>query len=189
MLSPLFIGKKVRLGQLTIQEWGKLFSAWSRHSEYGRLLQTEPVLPVSEKQAQRWFDEAPTPHPTEDAFFAILRRSDDKPLGFVGFWGIQHSHGSCFTSIGLGESESWGQGYGSEALKLGLNFVFSEWGLHRVSLIVFAFNQRAVRSYEKLGFQQEGLLRQMIRREGIRHDVISMGILREEFYTRHGMAS
>jgi RimJ/RimL family protein N-acetyltransferase len=186
MLAPLFIGKKVRLGQLTPQEWSKHFSAWSRNSEYGRLLQTNPVLPVSEKQAQRWFEEDPTPHPTEEAFFAILRRSDDKPLGFAGFWGIQHNHGSCFTSIGLGEKESWGQGYGSEALQLGLDFVFSEWGLHRVSLIVFAFNQRAIRAYENLGFRPEGTLRQMILREGRRHNVLSMGILRDEFYARRG---
>jgi len=53
--------------------------------------------------------------------------------------------------------------------------------LHRVSLNVFEYNQRAIRSYEKVGFVVEGRERQFMRREGQRWDMIFMGILRAEW--------
>ena len=84
-------------------------------------------------------------------------------------------------AIGLGEQEYWGKGYGTEAMKLALHYAFSELNLRRVSLGVFAYNQRAVHSYEKTGFRLEGRMRGMLMRQGKRWDILFMGILREEW--------
>ena len=61
-----------------------------------------------------------------------------------------------------------------------------ELGLHRVSLDVFAYNPRGVKSYEKAGFQREGVEREMIKRDGNRYDVIFMGVLREDWLKQFG---
>ena len=53
--------------------------------------------------------------------------------------------------------------------------------LHRVSLDVFEYNTRALRSYQKAGFVTEGRQRQALQRNGRAWDVIYMGILREEW--------
>ena len=83
--------------------------------------------------------------------------------------------------IGIGEREFWGKGYGTDAMDLILRYAFVELNLRRVSLNVFEFNQRALRSYEKAGFQLEGRQRQVMQREGRRSDILYMGILREEW--------
>ena len=62
-----------------------------------------------------------------------------------------------------------------------LRFAFTELNLHRVSLTVFDYNQRAIRSYEKAGFRMEGRQRGFLKREGQRWDLIYMGILRSEW--------
>jgi RimJ/RimL family protein N-acetyltransferase len=49
---------------------------------------------------------------------------------------------------------------------------------------VFAFNERAIRSYEKAGFQVEGRHREAIVRDGGRHDELTMGILAAEWRAR-----
>jgi RimJ/RimL family protein N-acetyltransferase len=83
----------------------------------------------------------------------------------------------------VGEREYWGRGYGTEAMRLVLQFAFQELNLHRVSLGVFAYNERAIRSYEKAGFRIEGRLRQGIHRVNQRWDEVVMGILRSEWET------
>ena len=63
----------------------------------------------------------------------------------------------------------------------GVWLAFERMGLHRVGLSVFAFNERAVRSYRKAGFVEEGRLRSAIARDGRYWDEILMGALREEW--------
>jgi RimJ/RimL family protein N-acetyltransferase len=62
-----------------------------------------------------------------------------------------------------------------------LRFAFSEINLRRVTLTVFEYNRRAIRSYEKAGFQHEGRLRGALNKEGKRWDMLYMGIRREEW--------
>jgi len=57
--------------------------------------------------------------------------------------------------------------------------------LHRVQLEVYDFNPRAMRCYEKCGFQVEGRQREALFRNGSYHDILIMGILREGFETSH----
>jgi RimJ/RimL family protein N-acetyltransferase len=66
-------------------------------------------------------------------------------------------------------------------MKLVLRYAFLELNLRRVTLNVFEYNERAIRSYEKAGFRLEGSQRQAIQREGRRWDMVYMGILREEW--------
>jgi RimJ/RimL family protein N-acetyltransferase len=61
-----------------------------------------------------------------------------------------------------------------------------ELNLERVSLNVFLSNERAVRSYEKAGFQREGIERQNTHRDGKTEDVLYMGILRQEWLAQNG---
>lgn len=70
-----------------------------------------------------------------------------------------------------------GRGYGREAMALLCGFCFREMNLHRLKVSVFAFNEAAIRCYERNGFVREGLLRREIYRDGAYHDVVLMGRL------------
>ena len=87
-------------------------------------------------------------------------------------------------SIGLGDSANWSKGYGNEATRLALGFAFNELNLHRVQLTVFDYNSRAIHLYEKLGFQQEGIYREFLQRDGRRFDMYLYGLLRHEWEAR-----
>jgi RimJ/RimL family protein N-acetyltransferase len=98
-------------------------------------------------------------------------------------WIESWAHGEGWVGIGIGERAYWGNGYGTEAMCLLLRFAFAELNLQRVSLGVYAYNPRALRSYEKAGFRHEGVVRADCRRDGQRWDSVFMGILREEWRT------
>lgn len=116
-----------------------------------------------------------------DDSFAIHRRGEKEPIGIVSLMNISRSNGSADLSIIVGPGEARHQGYGPEAIGLLLDYGFERLGLQRVGLSVFEFNEAAISTYERLGFHQEGRVRQAVDREGIRHDAILMSLLKSEW--------
>ena len=181
MNGNLFKGKLVRLGMDNPEEWAKDFSRWRRDTEYWRLLDTSPVSLFSIKAFQKDFEANLEKKPLDDYLFAIHSLADECRIGFIWLGGIDWNHGNGWVGIGLGEREYWGKGYGTDAMQVILRYAFTELNLHRVSLDVFAYNPRAIRSYEKAGFRHEGRVRSLLSRDGQRADDVWMGILRDEW--------
>ncbi|MBO8161851.1 MAG: GNAT family N-acetyltransferase, partial [Thermosipho sp. (in: Bacteria)] len=75
----------------------------------------------------------------------------------------------------------WNKGYGTDAMKVLVRFIFNEMNINKVKLSVYSFNKRGIRAYEKAGFKIEGVLREELFREGKYHDVYVMGILKNEW--------
>ena len=115
---------------------------------------------------------------------AVHLRATDRLIGSCAFSQLDGDNGSALYHITIGEKELWGRGYGTEATRLMLGHAFGSLGLHRVSLAVFAFNERAIRSYRKVGFVVEGQAREAIFRDGRFWDEISMSILEPEWQGR-----
>jgi len=180
-ITNLFLGTKVRLVVEDPQVEAKAWSQWLRNSEYMLLLDTDPPVLWSEKTLKdRMEKDLEESH--EDVFYAMIRTlEEDRLIGFLAFFETFWNHGDAWVAIGLGEAEFWGKGYGSEAMQLALRYAFNELNFHRVTLGVFEYNQRAIRSYQKVGFVEEGRIRGEFLRQGKRWDMIFMGILREEW--------
>jgi len=179
--AALFTGKQVRLTAENPQVMGEAFSRWDRDSEFFRLLDNDPQALYSRKKITDWLEKDIEKTENDSFFFSIRTLDQDQLIGFIAIWDIQWSHGSSWVSIGLGEREFWGKGFGTDAMRLILNYAFNELNLYRVTLFVFGYNERAIRSYQKAGFQIEGRFRQGIQRGGKRWDVILMGVLRSDW--------
>lgn len=90
-----------------------------------------------------------------DAQFLIVLREGQRSIGVCGLFGICQAERTAEVGILLGEKDTWGRGYGPEALALLLDHAYGELGLRQVSLCVHAANARAIRAYEKVGFVVE----------------------------------
>lgn len=181
MKTPLFHGKLVRLTAESPEVLGRAFSRWGRDTEYHRLLDTEHAQLWSAKKIQKWIEDDLEKDQTSEFFFQIRTLEGDQLIGFVGLFDIQWNHGDAWIGIGIGERDFWGNGYGTDAMRVVLRYAFSELNLHRVTLGVFDYNYRAIRSYEKAGFMLEGREREFLHRDGSRADALIMGILRGEW--------
>lgn len=78
------------------------------------------------------------------------------------------------------------RGLGTEAARLLIDYAFTHLPLHRVDLEVYAFNPRAQRVYEKVGFVVEGTRREALEYDGERVDAIIMGLLRSDWLGARG---
>ena len=125
-----------------------------------------------------------------DSFTMAIHISEtDQLIGSCAFTQLDGDNGSALYHITLGERDTWGRGYGTEATELMLQHAFTRLGLHRIALSVFEFNERAIRSYEKSGFIIEGRAREAIWRDGRFWDEIAMSVLEPEWSARHGRPS
>lgn len=181
MTTDLFSSEKLRLVALNPETDAKLMNKWRRDTEYARLLDSDPVRLYNTAQNKEWIEKMQKTEAFEGIEFMIHTLEDDKPIGFIGLDGINWHHGVSWTGIGIGEREYWSKGFGAEAMRMVARYAFEELGLHRLSLNVFSYNTRAIRSYEKVGFKVEGKVREAVHRDGQRWDVVFMGLLREDF--------
>jgi RimJ/RimL family protein N-acetyltransferase len=179
--TNLFEGNLVRLAALDAATAAPLFARWGRDAEFVRLLDSDAPRMWSAAAIKTWLEEEQEKVSGRAALFMIHVLEDDRPIGFVDLYFREWHQGNAWVGIGIGERRDWGKGYGTDAMRLILRYAFDELNLHRVSLGVFEFNPRAIRSYEKAGYTVEGRERGFVHRDGRRWDVIAMGILRSEW--------
>jgi diamine N-acetyltransferase len=123
-----------------------------------------------------------------DQHYLVIKLDGDAATeaiaGYAILSGLQSPHRSIeLTRIVIAEP---GKGLGKAALKLIQKRVFEEYQAHRLWLDVFEDNHRARRVYESVGFKQEGLLREAVRRGEFYDSLILMSMLEQEYYLRPG---
>lgn len=107
-----------------------------------------------------------------------------RTIGYCGLTGISHQNQSAEYHILIGDEEYWGQGNGTVAGLKVLEYGFNELKLHRIWLTVSSVNDNAIRSYQKMGFTEEGIMREAAFRDNKFHDKVVMSILEVEYRSR-----
>jgi RimJ/RimL family protein N-acetyltransferase len=181
MNDDIFRGERVRLATIEPEKDAKLMSAWQRDSEYSRLLDSDPARLWSAGQTKEWLEKQQEGDSFEGIVFMIRTIDENKAIGFVELDGISFHNGNSWIGIGIGERGYWGKGIGTEVMRIIARYAFEELGLYRLTLNVFAYNTRAIRAYEKVGFVIEGRAAEVLHREGRRWDIVYMGLLREDW--------
>jgi RimJ/RimL family protein N-acetyltransferase len=113
--------------------------------------------------------------------FAICELGDHRPIGNVSLRNLDAENGSAELAILMTDPRYIGRGYGTDAVHCIVDYGFGELRLERIYLQVFDYNPRAVRSYQKAGFQTDATLRHARFHRGQHHDVHVMSILRAEW--------
>jgi RimJ/RimL family protein N-acetyltransferase len=180
-MKDIFTGKLVRLSAFDPEKMSKAFPRWHQNSEYVRLLNSSARPMQSSKAELKWMEKEAEELSPAGYYFSIRTLAEDKLIGEIGLDVVNWSGRDAFVGLGIGETEYWSKGYGTDVMNVLLRFAFTEINLRRVSLGVFEYNPRAIRSYEKAGFRHEGRMRGLLNREGRRWDNLFMGILREEW--------
>ncbi|MGM0851934.1 MAG: GNAT family N-acetyltransferase [Bacillota bacterium] len=175
-MKRLLTGKRIYLSGFQ-EEDVTAIREWSQNEEVQRLLDALPHKPKAQEDIKKWMGD-----PGDNAYrFAIRLKDDGRIIGFVELDGILWTHRVGWVSISIGDEQSWGNGYGKEAMKCLLAYAFHELNLYRLQLTVFSYNERAIRLYESLGFTKEGSYRQFLQRDGDRYDMVLYGILADEW--------
>jgi diamine N-acetyltransferase len=175
----IVVGDRVALGPLR-RDLAPVYARWWNEREVRRGLD---YLGVSNPRAQeKWVDdnlERSAEHEPKGVEFTVYDRSDSAPIGTAGLLGISHAHGCAEFAIALGERR--GQGLGTEATRLVLDFAFHVLQLRNVMLETLAWNAAGLTAYERAGFRRIGVRRGARISCGHPTDVVLMDAVREDF--------
>ncbi len=186
MINPrLLRGEKVRLTAISKDD-AAVMARWNEDAEYMQLVDTGAMRLWNAEQTAAHLEK----RAGDDTLisFGIRTIEDNRLIGTVDLAMIEWTNGCAWVGMGIGEREYWNQGYGSEALHLLIEYAFEELNMHRLSLCVIDYNERAIAVYEKAGFKREGTFREFGLRAGKRYDMYLYGLLRPEWLALRGRA-
>jgi len=140
-------------------------------------------LPMTEIAEEKFIEELGTTRAKIDVILVIeaIEGDSTKPIGNCGLHEINAKDHNALFGIAIGDKDYWSKGYGMEAARLLINYGFQQLNLHRISSYAFAFNERSIKFHKKLGFREEGRLRQSTFKNGQYHDHVQFGLLRDEW--------
>lgn len=173
MQTPVFLpGRNILLGPVDAAD-APLYARWVNDPRVRPFL-NRPVPHTAEEELQR----VRSLIGAADAVgFSVRLRQDERLIGRTAIRSIHPVNRSGIFTIFLGDPDIWSRGYGTEATALTTMYALDVLNLHRLELEVFAYNGRAVRTYEKLGFRREGTRREAKFHDGAYHDAILMAIV------------
>ena len=172
-----FEGDLVALGPLR-RESIPLYLRWMNDFATTRTLAVQP-RPMTLEQETAWYEQAATNEHEHN--FSIIERSSGRVVGNCGMFDVLLPHRRAEVGILIGDPDARGRGYGTEAMRLLLDYAFTTAGMHSVILWVYEFNPAARRCYEKVGFREVGRRRESRWFNGRFWDEIAMDILASEF--------
>ncbi|GAA4846970.1 GNAT family protein [Kitasatospora terrestris] len=150
---------------------------WNHDAEVMRWM--DDTYPSTVEQVRGWLGDRPR-NTYADVLFGIEATGDGVLIGLVMLHGTEPEKGIAKLDIYLGEKEYWGRGFATDAVRTACRYGFEEMRLHKVTLTVVTENHAARTVYEKVGFVEEGRLRQVFRRDGAWWDMFTMGLLADE---------
>ena len=113
--------------------------------------------------------------------FSSLPEDAGRYLGQVGLHQIHARSRVARLAAVVARKSDWGRGVGSASIRALLAHAFGPMPLHQVWLMVFAANSRGRRTYARLGFVEEGVLREEYFHDGRWHDMVRLSLLAREF--------
>ena len=175
----LLISDQLRLRELQEEDLPFLTQWWN--SPEFMALQGSLVLPHPVQEAATLFKSRSLNRGTTDGVGLSITLPDDTLIGHTALYDYNAPARSAELMIMIGGSNV-GQGYGTLATKMIIDYGFREMGLNRIGLTVWAYNERALRTFLRSGFREEGRVRQAGFHDGSFHDKIVMGLLAEEYF-------
>ncbi|MFY1684683.1 GNAT family N-acetyltransferase [Micromonospora sp. WMMD730] len=179
--KPTITGERVTLRPFVDADLA-CFRAAMADPEVARLTGSPPGGP-HERRLRSWYGSRNAQ--TDRLDLAVVDHATGDCVGEVVLNDWDRHNASCnFRTLFAAAGRD--RGLGTEATRLVVGYAFDTLGLHRVSLEVFAFNPRARRAYEKVGFVAEGVLRQVLRDTDGWVDATVMSILAPEWAAHRG---
>jgi len=136
--------------------------------------------PLDERVAHEWLAGLAQAMALGSAEHFAIREASGAPLvGMVSLRGIDREHEEAELSFWIGRP-FWGRGYATEAAGAAVAHAFDVLSLNRIVAHHMVRNPASGRVLARLGFRQEGLLRERVKKWGVYEDVVLMALLRRD---------
>ncbi len=166
-------GERLHLRPLTPEDVGEAYVGWLNDPEVVRFLETRHSAQTRETVVA--FVAAVNARENEH-LFAVLLNDGDRHIGNIKVGPIHPVHRVGDVSLLIGARDLWGRGHAAEAIALVSRHAFQALGVRKLSAGLYAANVGSERAFLKAGWRREGLRRQHYELNGVRSDVVELGL-------------
>ncbi|MEU3830677.1 GNAT family protein [Streptomyces sp. NPDC029080] len=181
-MTSFWTGRRVRLRGVEPEDWTAFMGFAVDEERSGDLL----YPPRSAEGFRAWTKEQAVAKADGDCFSLAVEALDTGQIvGAVGSHFADPRAGRFEYGITMGAGHRR-KGYATEAVVMLLRFMFAERRYHKCEARIFGCNEASLAMHRRLGFTEEGHLRDHVFFAGRHHDLVVMGILADEFAQLHG---
>lgn len=175
----MIYGDRVRLRAVEETDLSR-YVVWLNDSQIQENL--DQVLPFNNASEKAWFDnQQKLPLYERSLAIDILQEEEWIHAGGGGLMNFDIRAHQAELGIFIGAQQFRGHGFGTEVTQVLMRHGFETLNLHRIYLRVYEYNERACHVYQKVGFVEEGRLRDDRYYNGHYSDTIMMSILRSDW--------
>ena len=174
----MIIGKKISLFAVERKDLN-ILQVWRNNPKFRKYFREHRELNMTQQEI--WFEEKVVKDPST-LMFSIKRNKDEMLLGCCGFVYINWLHRHADLSLYIGYKGAYidQEGYADESCKLLLQYGYNELCLNKVWSELYEFDEKKIALYTKLGFRQDGQLRQNYWYDGKWWDSMILSLLEAE---------
>ncbi len=178
MRNAIMIGERVYLRPLEATDAETLARITATEADTFMYRGRAPYSPLT---FAHWIANLHKQQPPRAIELAVCLTADDRCIGKVGLGEIDYVNRTAETSSDIGPAEFRGQGYGTEAKHLLLEYAFDRLHLHVLWSFVLEPNTRSMAALGKQGYKPAGRLKWVDVQHGVYHDALLFDVLREEW--------
>ena len=176
------IGKKVLLREATQEDANTLYYWKYEEKNQEAKKQNAPYIPerrlTREKYISSWKKEYEL-FPSVPRILAII--INEKTVGTVSCYWVDKHTNWLETGLVIYDPDYWSGGYGTEAYRMWIEFLFESTHLHRLGMSTWSGNIRMIKTAAKIGMKEEARVREARIVNGEYVDSVKMGMLRREW--------
>lgn len=178
----MLIGKNIILRPLRIEDLEKTHE-WRNNLELIKLTQGIR-FPKTMEMDREWFEIALCDKSNRNIYFGIDEIETCEFIGVVQLNSIDYISGTATLGFILGENRHRGKGYGTEFSNLILDYSFNTLNLRKILTYNISNNEATLKMQKKIGFLQEGRLKNHIFHDGNYHDVLILSLFKQDYLNR-----
>lgn len=179
----LFEAQDIRFGPIDHEAHPHIEARWTHDAEFMDFMELGSAQPLSPAMVRVQYESIEKEMSTQkDLFYFTIRaKDDDRLIGKAILEYVNWTNGNAYLRLGIGEAEFRHKGYGSQALHLLLQYAFAELNLFRVTAVIPAYNEDALRLLQKFNFMEEVRRPNAMHYNGKFWDLVCYGLLKTEW--------
>jgi RimJ/RimL family protein N-acetyltransferase len=177
--KPVIVTKNLEIRILSSQDRNSLQEAADCRDIADTMISVP--YPFTEVVAENWIKRAEEEFDSQKGYhFGIFERNTGKLTGYITLRELEREHSQVEFSFWIAKPE-WGKGYATEACRAVVDFGFQSLGINRIYAFHMVRNPASGRVLEKLGFVEEGLLRECVIKWDKFEDVVIRAMLKRDW--------
>ena len=170
-------GEKILLRPVKKEDYEAVFNWFNQKDVIDNVIGFRSNFSI--KEALSWCEKASEQSSNSIKWAIETLTNPDIPIGFTGLYNIDYLNRNAESAIIIGEKDFRGKGISKEVLKIVSEFAFKYLNLQLIYANILSSNSSSLNLYRGIGFEEEGVLRKRIYRNGRWHDIVILSLLNE----------